>query len=187
MKKLNKNNKGFSLVELLVVIAIMVVLVGVIAPSLLSNIEKARESKDIQALDTIAGNVQAAMTNETVYDAIIKKAGTSEEVIVNLKKGYLGTAFSDTVDDAGKKFAASLNDSLNVSAVYDGASFKDTDSVAENIGDIKLFGGKIAKNSGNNICIKVNVKTGNITVFLSENETEAKTIKGKSANYTVTR
>ena len=28
MKKLNKNNKGFSLVELLVVIAIMVVLVG---------------------------------------------------------------------------------------------------------------------------------------------------------------
>ena len=35
MKKLNKNNKGFSLVELLVVIAIMVVLVGVIAPSLL--------------------------------------------------------------------------------------------------------------------------------------------------------
>ena len=32
MKKLNKDNKGFSLVELLVVIAIMVVLVGVIAP-----------------------------------------------------------------------------------------------------------------------------------------------------------
>ena len=59
MKKLNKNNKGFSLVELLVVIAIMVVLVGVLAPSLLSNIEKTRESKDIQALDTLAGNIQA--------------------------------------------------------------------------------------------------------------------------------
>ena len=52
MKKLNKNNKGFSLVELLVVIAIMVVLVGVIAPSLLSNIEKTREAKELQALDT---------------------------------------------------------------------------------------------------------------------------------------
>ena len=39
MKKLNKNNKGFSLVELLVVIAIMVVLVGVIAPTLLKIIE----------------------------------------------------------------------------------------------------------------------------------------------------
>ena len=38
MKKLNKNNKGFSLVELLVVIAIMVVLVGVVAPTLLCDI-----------------------------------------------------------------------------------------------------------------------------------------------------
>lgn len=64
MKKLNKNNKGFSLVELLVVIAIMVVLVGVLAPTLLGNIEKTREAKDIQAVDTLAGNVQAAMTDE---------------------------------------------------------------------------------------------------------------------------
>lgn len=45
MKKLNKNNKGFSLVELLVVIAIMVVLIGVVAPSLLGNIEKSKRSK----------------------------------------------------------------------------------------------------------------------------------------------
>ena len=64
MKKLNKNNKGFSLVELLVVIAIMVVLVGVLAPSLLSNIEKTRESKDIQALDTLAGNIVSGKPRE---------------------------------------------------------------------------------------------------------------------------
>ena len=35
MKKLKNNNKGFSLVEILVVIAIMVVLVGVLAPTIL--------------------------------------------------------------------------------------------------------------------------------------------------------
>lgn len=64
MKKLNKDNKGFSLVELLVVIAIMVVLVGVIAPTLLRNIEKSRVSRDIQTLDSVASAVQATLTSE---------------------------------------------------------------------------------------------------------------------------
>ena len=67
MKKLNKDNKGFSLVELLVVIAIMVVLVGVIAPTLLGNIEKARVSSDIQSLDSIAAALQDALGTESAY------------------------------------------------------------------------------------------------------------------------
>ena len=68
MKKLNKNNKGFSLVELLVVIAIMVVLVGVLAPTLLGNIEKSRVSSDIQVLDSIAGAIQSAIgSDEKAY------------------------------------------------------------------------------------------------------------------------
>ena len=49
-KKLN--NKGFSLVELIVVIAIMAVLVGVLAPTLIRNVEKSRESTDLQTLDS---------------------------------------------------------------------------------------------------------------------------------------
>lgn len=75
MKKLNKNNKGFSLVELLVVIAIMVVLVGVVAPTLLNNIEKSKESKDVQALDSIASAVQSALADESAYDIANESTG----------------------------------------------------------------------------------------------------------------
>jgi len=63
-KNLKKNKKGFSLVELIVVIAIMAVLVGVLAPTLLTNIEKSRESKDIQVLDSVASAVQMALADE---------------------------------------------------------------------------------------------------------------------------
>lgn len=76
MKNLKEkmNNKGFSLVELLVVVAIMVVLVGVIAPSLLGNIEKSKESKDIQTLDSIASACQGAMADAKGFDAATKTA-----------------------------------------------------------------------------------------------------------------
>ena len=52
MKK-KMNNKSFSLVELIVVIAIMAVLIGVLAPTLLGNIEKSKLSKDKQAIDEL--------------------------------------------------------------------------------------------------------------------------------------
>ena len=59
-------NKGFSLVELIVVIAIMVVLVGVLAPTLLRSVERSRESTDLQTLDSIREAVMVATSDEAI-------------------------------------------------------------------------------------------------------------------------
>lgn len=75
-KKNKKNNKGFSLVELIVVIAIMAVLVGVLAPTLIGNIEKSRESKDLQNLDSIRQAVVTAMSDEKVYSNTVPTTGS---------------------------------------------------------------------------------------------------------------
>lgn len=78
-------NKGFSLVELIVVIAIMAVLVGVLAPTLIKNVERSRESTDLQNLDTIRGAVVTALSNEAVY----KEFGSTDR---NISLGAGGSA-----------------------------------------------------------------------------------------------
>lgn len=62
------NNKGFSLVELIVVIAIMAILVGVLAPSVLGQLDKAKQSKDKQAVDSIATAVSIAWADQDITD-----------------------------------------------------------------------------------------------------------------------
>ena len=97
MKNLKKDNKGFSLVELLVVIAIMVVLVGVVAPTLLGNIEKSRVSSDIQALDNVAAAIQVAIGDEKAYTEMMADPGKALKVSDYI--GGSGTAFKDVVTE----------------------------------------------------------------------------------------
>lgn len=93
-KKDKKNNKGFSLVELIVVIAIMAVLVGVLAPTLIGNIEKSRESKDLQNLDTIRQAAVTALSNEAAYNAAMTKIGT------NASTAYASSDLGGTASDS---------------------------------------------------------------------------------------
>ena len=68
-KQKGMGNKGFSLVELIIVIAIMAILVGVLAPQLLKYVERSRQAKDTQAVDTVHTAIVTAMLDPVVDDA----------------------------------------------------------------------------------------------------------------------
>lgn len=135
IKRLKKNKKGFSLVELIVVIAIMAVLVGVLAPTLLGNIEKSRESKDIQTLDSIASALQTALNDE---------AGNA--AVTDTTNGY-GSAMTFTT------FIAKTDDFAVLTKEYLGGR---TSFTAESAA---------AKASGVAVYIKVDAATGSVEVF----------------------
>lgn len=66
-----KNNKGFSLIELIIAIAILIILTGLLAPQFMKYIEKSREAKDMQTLDTVYSAVQGAIADQKAYEDLL--------------------------------------------------------------------------------------------------------------------
>lgn len=89
------DNKGFSMVELIIAIAIMAILVGVLAPSVLGQVEKARRSKAIHSADAILSTAQFA-----VVTAFAEKIDSYEDLMTYDKGDYkAGYLTNQDVDD----------------------------------------------------------------------------------------
>jgi prepilin-type N-terminal cleavage/methylation domain-containing protein len=72
-----KQGSGFSLIELLIAITIMVVLVGLITPTIIRYVDRAREVRDMQTLDSIYEGINAALTDEDAYDSFMEQIAES--------------------------------------------------------------------------------------------------------------
>ena len=71
-ERIKKRNKlGFSLVELVVVIAILAIMTAVLAPSLLSYVERSRAQKDTSAMSEVVNSIMLALADQNVYDEVL--------------------------------------------------------------------------------------------------------------------
>lgn len=76
LKKRKMDNKGFSLVELIIVIAIMAILVGIVGTQVIPYINKSKEAKDFQivnsyctaAVTAYSSNVATCTDTKYVFD-----------------------------------------------------------------------------------------------------------------------
>lgn len=132
-------NKGFSLVELIIVIAIMAILIGVMAPQLLKYVERSRQAKDTQAVDSVHTAVVTAMLDPMVDDAPASASYTS-----------LAGLYGDTTCP---KFVAAVKEIVNEpdATKVEGAAFESQAYKNQTI-SIEIASGKVtctvAVNSG---------------------------------------
>lgn len=111
MKKLlqkRKNNKGFSLVELIVVVAIMAVLIGVLVPTLVRNVEKSKKQKDIATVEEVRNQLTIALADEK-YSSLkgtITCDNGKIELVAASANGLTGDNAADYIKEASQNLNA---------------------------------------------------------------------------------
>lgn len=120
-KNEKKDNKGFSLVELIIVIAIMAILVGIVGTQVLPYINKSKEAKDFQIINSYgtaattayASNAEKVteVTTVIVYGSNKDETGKPAATLETEIKDLTGYADKDELkakmgSKTGKKISA---------------------------------------------------------------------------------
>lgn len=157
-KYLSGSREGFSLVELIIVIAIMAILIGVVALAVLPYLNRSRESKDIQTLNTICSALSTAVATSQVttagsftIDASGNVSDTTNAVAAELKNslGAGSTALKSKACASGT-ITCAYDPSANSIMVY-AAGASDFDSVTTGYKD--QSGTPVADENGKFPCI----------------------------------
>lgn len=108
MKKMSqKNNKGFSLVELIVVVAIMAVLMGILVPTLVKNVEKSKKQKDASAIEEIRSTMVTTLADPTYSDIEATIVYDGKTIDVDTAKSI--SAVEPTTDTEVKTFLTAVS------------------------------------------------------------------------------
>ena len=132
-KNEKKDNKGFSLVELIIVIAIMAILVGIVGTQVLPYINKSREAKDLQIINSFGTAATTAYSSnaETVTGSAIvtidNSAATSTDA---LTKDIVDLTSFTSINDLKNKMSSKKG--KNITKIVITINTTDTDS-----GDVK--------------------------------------------------
>jgi type IV pilus assembly protein PilA len=98
MRKLKKNNKGFSLVELIVVILIMAILSVALAPQVMKWVNNSRISADYSTYNTLVSSIELALADETTYTTVSTATITVTMSGSNLTVASTPTAAATALD-----------------------------------------------------------------------------------------
>ena len=111
MKKITKNNKGFSLIELIIVIAIMAVLVAIIAPNLTKYLGSSKTKTDQKNADELASQLQTCITE---FDTDNSTSLGSEIGAGTMKVEWSGKAASSSTNSGtnATAFLAIVNQNI---------------------------------------------------------------------------
>lgn len=107
------NKKGFSLIEIAIVLAILIVLLGVLAPTLLRYTENSRAQKDNSAMDEVLEAVVLALSDSNIFDEMYRYRVDNNFITYSDSSGVYGAQYIDeefwAPDGAGKATTITFN------------------------------------------------------------------------------
>lgn len=156
MKQKRMENKGFTLVELIIVMAIMAVLLGIVGTQVIPYLERAREAKDLQILNSYC---TAAVTTYAYHaEDFIEDEGAGHSFWCSV---YGTTSYTTMPEWFGDKTAKKINDDATKSAYF-------MDEITELVGYSDISAMKAAMHSKKSekitdIVIENYMKKGTVT------------------------
>ena len=146
MKKMRKDNKGFTLVELIVVIVILAILAAILVPALLGYIDRAKEQQIVLNAKSALTAAQAEMSNQyakgkapsainkkSVVDTADFPTGTNgcTELVIACKAAY--DADNVTHDAYTINYVKYTENGKTI--IYDGTSWDKNNTKPDNASD----------------------------------------------------
>lgn len=117
MKKLLKNNKGFSLIELIVVIAIMIILIALLVPNVLGYVDKTEKLAVMEEAKVVYEAAQITMATEWVNNATIFTDESKYGTYNGQKVGFFTNwAIAYNQDNSGHTNGAGMSEVDNLIA-----------------------------------------------------------------------